>query len=72
MLPSAELSEGAVLSIGSGGQIRVKKPLGMGSFGAVWEAEQTSGGPNLALKEILCPSQVDLVNVTWLTMIDIN
>eukprot|EP00913_Durusdinium_trenchii_P025435 g23879.t1 len=65
LLPSAELSEGAVLSIGSGGQIRVKKPLGMGSFGAVWEAEQTSGGPNLALKEILCPSQVDLVNAMF-------
>eukprot|EP00434_Breviolum_minutum_P013515 symbB.v1.2.011914.t2/scaffold794.1/size161992/7 len=32
----------------------------MGSFGAVWEAEQTGGGPALALKEILCHSQVKI------------
>lgn len=62
--PSADLCEGAVLPI-SGGTCRVKKPLGMGSFGAVWEAEQTGGGPALALKEILCHSQVDLINAQF-------
>jgi len=63
--PNAELCEGAVLPISSGGTCRVKKPLGMGSFGAVWEAEQSGGGPALALKEILCPSQVDLLNAVF-------
>eukprot|EP00439_Symbiodinium_sp_Y106_P076301 s74_g15.t1 len=43
--PNAELCEGAVLPISSGGTCRVKKPLGMGSFGAVWEAEQILGDP---------------------------
>lgn len=64
--PNAELCEGAVLPIiTGGGTCRIKKPLGMGSFGAVWEAEQTGGGPALALKEILCHSHVDLVNAQF-------
>ena len=40
--PNAELCEGAVLSM-NGNTCRVKKPLGMGSFGAVWEAEAWTG-----------------------------
>eukprot|EP00435_Cladocopium_sp_Y103_P031946 s4238_g8.t1 len=49
---------------------RIKKPItptgqGMGSFGTVWEAEQTGGGPALALKEILCRCDADLNNAQF-------
>eukprot|EP00931_Biecheleriopsis_adriatica_P049478 TRINITY_DN28623_c0_g1_i2.p1 TRINITY_DN28623_c0_g1~~TRINITY_DN28623_c0_g1_i2.p1 ORF type:complete len:1033 (-),score=164.30 TRINITY_DN28623_c0_g1_i2:92-3190(-) len=68
--PNVELSEGAWLELGGCENsqtktCKIKKPLGMGSFGAVWEAEQTSGGPALAVKEILCSSQADLLNALF-------
>lgn len=43
---------------------RITKPLGMGSFGAVWAAEGP-GGSDLAVKEILCHSKVELLNALF-------
>lgn len=42
----------------------VKGPLGTGSFGTVWAAELPAGLP-LAIKEILCSSQADLLNALF-------
>eukprot|EP00930_Biecheleria_cincta_P068835 TRINITY_DN56661_c0_g1_i1.p1 TRINITY_DN56661_c0_g1~~TRINITY_DN56661_c0_g1_i1.p1 ORF type:complete len:975 (-),score=110.77 TRINITY_DN56661_c0_g1_i1:137-3061(-) len=61
---NAELSAGAWLEIG-GSLCQIKRPLGMGSFGAVWEAQRSCGGPTLAVKEILCQSHSDFLNALF-------
>lgn len=58
-----ELEEGVLVHVGSC-HCRIKRPLGMGSFGAVWAAE-SPGYPKLAIKEIVCRSKVDLLNALF-------
>lgn len=43
---------------------QVERPLGTGSFGLVWAA-QAHAGPPLAIKEIMCHSQADLLNALF-------
>lgn len=61
--PRADLQDGAVLRVGDV-VCRIMKPLGMGSFGAVWAAEDAVGKA-LAVKEIICNSHADLLNALF-------
>jgi len=58
-----ELREGVITHI-EDCVCHVGGPLGMGSFGAVWAAK-VSGGPDIAIKEILCDSHCDLSNALY-------
>jgi len=53
-----ELAAGVIFSIGSS-RFQITSPLGMGSFGVVWAAS-CDGVGEVAVKEIICQSQVDL------------
>jgi serine/threonine protein kinase len=64
--PEQQLYAGLVLMVG-GGRCKVTTALGTGSFGTVWAAECLEGGPGpeVAVKEILCRSSVDLANAEF-------
>lgn len=59
-----QLKAGAVLQLqGALYDVVGPEPLGMGSFGAVWEAERRDGVEGkVAIKEILCRSQKELAD----------
>jgi len=59
-----ELREGAWVNIGDC-LCQVRFILGTGSFGAVWAADDTTDGAALAIKEILCSTQADLLNALF-------
>lgn len=61
---SQQLAAGTLLEIGAC-RCHVRRPLGMGSFGVVWEAELIEGSGEVAIKEILCRSQRDLANASF-------
>jgi len=59
-----KLTPGMILKICSC-TCQVTKPLGMGSFGAVWAAELLDGSGEVAIKEILCRTPQELANATF-------
>jgi len=61
--PQQDLSQGVAVCIGDI-SCWIRKPLGVGSFGEVWAAEDSNGSP-LAIKEIICSSQADLLNALF-------
>lgn len=61
---NVELQEGAWFTVGTR-RFKILRPLGMGSFGAVWAIMENSGGQELAVKEILCNSEADLCNALF-------
>lgn len=61
----SELKVGAAVKIDSQG-FEIVSPLGMGSYGMVWNAARAgAGGDEVAIKEILCHSQPELVNAQY-------
>jgi len=58
-----ELEAGAHVKVGTS-VCRITRPLGTGSFGDVWAAE-CQAGKKLALKEIMCGSQEELLNALF-------
>lgn len=67
--PSIPLAAGAVVQI-SGCTCHITAPIGMGSFGAVWAGNLQSDASDgelseVAIKEIICRSQVDLANAAY-------
>jgi len=65
-VPQEHLYAGLVLKIGDC-QCKITTGLGTGSFGTVWAAECLEGGPGreVAIKEILCRSSVELANAQF-------
>jgi len=59
-----ELREGAWVTIGDC-LCQVRFILGTGSFGAVWAADAAAEDASLAIKEILCSTQADLLNALF-------
>lgn len=60
---AGELRQGALIAIG-GVLCQVTKPLGMGSFGVVW-AGIGEGRGDVAIKEIMCRSEVELARAEY-------
>jgi len=58
----SDLREGAEVMV-SGCSCRITAPLGMGSYGMVWSAVRQDR--EVALKEILCPTEMDLTNAKF-------
>lgn len=52
-MEAEELQPGALLQVG-GFTFNLGSPIGEGSFGTVWAAEEVSSGLSLVVKEILC------------------
>lgn len=59
----SELRVGASVKI-DGQRFDIVSPLGMGSYGMVWNAA-CAGGDEVAIKEILCRSQPELTNAQY-------